>query len=57
MELLFSLLALGISLIALWMASTAMRRSEGSVSDFIMKARKELGSAKAEIDKSIGLSF
>lgn len=53
MELIFSIMAIGISVAALWMASTAMRRSDGDMSSFLINARKELGAARSEIDQKV----
>lgn len=53
MELIVSIMALGISLAALWMGSAAMRRSDGDMSSFILNARKELGAAKSEVDQTV----
>lgn len=53
MEIILSIMALCISLLAMWMGSASLRKSDGSVSTFILSARKELGSAKAEIDITV----
>ncbi len=53
MELIMALMALGVSFAALWMGSTAMRRSDGDMSTFILNARKELSATKTEIDAKV----
>lgn len=53
MGLILAVMALGVALVALWMGSVAMRRSDGDMSAFILSARKELGATKAEIDAKV----
>ena len=53
MELMVSIMALGISLAALWMAGSAMKRSDGDMTSFLLNARKELGSTRSEIDQKV----
>ncbi len=53
MELIVSFLALGISLIAMWIGSTSIRKTDGDMNSFLLNARKELGSVKSEIDKRV----
>lgn len=53
MELIVSFLALVISLIAMWIGSTSIRKADGDMNSFLLNARKELGSVKTEIDKQV----
>ncbi len=53
MTIIISIMALFISLIAMWMASNSLKKSDGSVSSFILKARKELSEARDDVDAMV----
>ncbi len=53
MAIIMSILALCVALVALWMGSASMRKSDGDFSSFILNARKELSAVKVEIDQTV----
>ena len=53
MEIVLGVLALCVSLIAIWLGSTTLRRLDNDLNAFLSNARKELSSAKASIDRQV----
>ena len=53
MEMVVSFLALGVALVAMWIGSTSMRKSDGDMTAFLLNARKELRATKTSIDTKV----